>query len=417
MIELRLLGSLDLRDDQGEEIRSILAQPRRLSLLAYLVLGSAAGSRRRDTLLGLFWPESDTRRARGALRNAVHFLRSALGSQVIESRTEEELVVRGLWCDAVEFERLLDEDRCEEALDLYRGALLEGFYICEAPEFEQWVAEERERLRRRAVEGASRLADEAETARNPGLAAHWARRALTLSLDEEDKARRLISLLWAGGDRSAALQAYEEFAVRLAAVYELEPALETKALVQRLRQEAGTDASAPVAINQPRSVETLHEPPTLAEPVGPERQARSGPRLTLRLALPAALAVVLGAVLLPRLGGEPDTASSADVVAVFPFAVSGGNDFGYLRDGIVTLLGANLDQAGEIRSVDPRALLDFVAREGRAPVDPVSARAVAGRFGAGSFVLGEVVETAGRLRITAALYEGGGRPREVVVEG
>ncbi|MGH7572838.1 MAG: BTAD domain-containing putative transcriptional regulator, partial [Gemmatimonadota bacterium] len=416
MIELRLLGSLDLRDEKGAEIRSILAQPRRLSLLAYLVLGSAAGSRRRDTLLGLFWPESDTRRARGALRNAIHFLRSALGPEVIESRTEEELVVRGVWCDAVEFERLLDRDRCQEALELYRGALLEGLYISEAPEFEQWVGEERERLRRRAVEGASRLADEAEAARSPGLAAHWARRALTLSLDEEDRARRLISLLWAAGDRSAALQAYEEFAARLAAVYDLEPAPETKALVESLRQEARTEASAAVAFGRPRSVE-IHEPANPSEPVEPERRARSGPRLTLRLALPAALAIVLGAVLLPRLGGEPDTASSTDVVAVFPFAVSGGSDFGYLRNGLVTLLGANLDQAGAIRSVDPRALLDFVARDGRAPVDPVSARAIAGRFGAGSFVLGEVVETAGRLRITAALYEGGGRPREVVVEG
>jgi hypothetical protein len=36
MIELRLLGSVDLKGSEGETLLSALAQPKRMALLAYL---------------------------------------------------------------------------------------------------------------------------------------------------------------------------------------------------------------------------------------------------------------------------------------------------------------------------------------------------------------------------------------------
>lgn len=44
-----------------------------------------------------------------------------------------------VWCDAVEFERALDTGRAADALALYRGDLLDGLYVDNAPEFEHWV--------------------------------------------------------------------------------------------------------------------------------------------------------------------------------------------------------------------------------------------------------------------------------------
>src|SRR5918999_474411 len=92
MFRLHLLGSVDLHDETGQELRAVLAQPKRLALLAYLAAASPAGSHRRDTLLGLFWPELDQDHARNALSKAVHFLRRSLGEPAIESRTADELV-------------------------------------------------------------------------------------------------------------------------------------------------------------------------------------------------------------------------------------------------------------------------------------------------------------------------------------
>ena len=59
VIEFRTLGTLDLRRTDGPELHSLLAQPKRIALLAYLCVASPRGFHRRDTLLGLFWPDAD----------------------------------------------------------------------------------------------------------------------------------------------------------------------------------------------------------------------------------------------------------------------------------------------------------------------------------------------------------------------
>jgi DNA-binding SARP family transcriptional activator len=79
MIEFRTLGALDLRRSDGPELDSLLAQPKRIALLAYLCLSNPHGFQRRDTILGLFWPDSNQTRARASLRRALHVLRQTLG--------------------------------------------------------------------------------------------------------------------------------------------------------------------------------------------------------------------------------------------------------------------------------------------------------------------------------------------------
>ena len=63
-IQFRTLGTLDLRAADGRELHSLLAQPKRIALLAYLCIAQPRGYHRRDTLLGLFWPDSDQEHAR-----------------------------------------------------------------------------------------------------------------------------------------------------------------------------------------------------------------------------------------------------------------------------------------------------------------------------------------------------------------
>src|SRR4051794_13222124 len=127
MIHLRTLGALDLRSSEGQELRAVLAQPKRAALMAYLALASPRGPHRRDTLLALFWPEQDAEHARNALSQAVHFLRRSLGSDALVGSEGDGLRLEGkdFWCDAFAFEEALDACRLDEALNLYRGDLLE----------------------------------------------------------------------------------------------------------------------------------------------------------------------------------------------------------------------------------------------------------------------------------------------------
>lgn len=237
MIRFHALGALDLRDSDGREILSVLAQPKRLALLAYLAASPPGRFHRRDTLLGLFWPDSDKQHARDSLRQAIHHLRCSLGKGVIVGRGDEELGIDAalLWCDAAAFEQALGAGEAERALELYRGNLLAGFFLSEAPDFEQWLERERARLLERAVEVAWILAENLESGDDQVGAARFARRAVELSPNDEGTLRRLMSLLARLGDRASAVRAYEAFAARLAEACGVQPSTETRALAEEVR--------------------------------------------------------------------------------------------------------------------------------------------------------------------------------------
>jgi DNA-binding SARP family transcriptional activator len=245
MIELRTLGELELKGSDRRELSAILAQPKRLALLTYLAVSTHR--RRRDSVVALFWPDLDTDHARGALRQALRFIRRQLGDGVLNGRSEEELGVQGraLWCDAATFERACEMGRFAEALPLYRGDFLDGFFISGAsPEFDQWVETKRARLRNLAVEAARTCAERFAAEGNDAAAIRWARRAFELNPDAEHTLRRLITLLDRLGERVAAVDIYEDFARRLAAQHQVEPSPETQALMQTLRRRARPPARA-----------------------------------------------------------------------------------------------------------------------------------------------------------------------------
>jgi DNA-binding SARP family transcriptional activator len=237
MVRLQLLGTIDLRDETDREVGPVLAQPKRLALVAYLAAAEPFGPHRRDTLLGLFWPELDQDHARNALSQAVHFLRRWLGEGALCSRGGDELELDEavVWTDVRAFHRALDEGRVEEAVGLYRGDLLPSFFVPDSAGFEEWLERVRARLRARAAEAARLLAERHEAGGELTLAIRRARQAVELSNGDERPLRRLIELLARLGDRSAAIHAFDSFARRLSAEFDAEPAGETVALIERIR--------------------------------------------------------------------------------------------------------------------------------------------------------------------------------------
>ncbi|MDQ2766484.1 MAG: hypothetical protein M3Y30_04940 [Gemmatimonadota bacterium] len=266
VIHFRTLGAVDLRDEHGSELRLALAQPKRLALLAYLAIASPAGFHRRDTMLSLFWPEMDQERARRALRQAVHFLRSTLGSHLVQTRGGEDigLASDALWCDVRAFDDALVRGAQAEALELYRGDLLDGFFISDASaDFEEWLEKERVRLRHRAIGAAWSLSDEHAAASRGAQAAEWARWAAARAPDDERAQRRLMALLDRQGDRTGALRVYEQLAQRAQSEFDAEPSAESRALVASIRARDKVTA-------QP-----VHEAPAIAPaaPIAPPAQA------------------------------------------------------------------------------------------------------------------------------------------------
>src|SRR5688500_16649249 len=91
MIRLRTPRALVLLDSGGQELRAIVAQTKRIALLACLALAAPRCFHRRDTLIALFWPEHDTEHARNSLNQSVHALRRALGADAIRSPNSDAL--------------------------------------------------------------------------------------------------------------------------------------------------------------------------------------------------------------------------------------------------------------------------------------------------------------------------------------
>lgn len=413
MLRLTTLGAIDLRDRLGHPVREVLAQPKRVALLAYLAVESRKGPVPRDRLMALFWPESDAARARNALSQALHQLRQRLGKDVIESHVPNAVAVgsQELWCDATAFLDALQRGESELALDLYRGEFCPALFGRDAPELEQWLDTERQHLRGKALSAARRLAEQlAARGDGPGVV-RASRMALAMQPDDEGDVRALLTLQEGGGDRVGALQSYQEYARRLAVELETEPEAETVRLTEAMRRRRDS------AVEVPRS-EPVAAPAPSPSPATPPLAASPSPlperrRMVLFAAIGVALLAVATLVIL-RWPGRQRAKPSVMTLAVFPFTLRGGAPLGYLHDGMVHLLSAKFDGASGIRAIDPRSVLAAMASEGSGEMTSADASAeIARRLGAGYYITGDVIEVAGRLQLSGTLVDLDGDPRTV----
>lgn len=359
MITFNVLGTLDLRGPTGRHLGSPLLGSKRLALLSYLALATPRGPHRRDTLLALLWPELDAGHARNALNNMLYQIRRSLDSEILVASGKDEvgLTEGTLWCDAVAFEQALDGGREEEALELYRGDLLDGFFVLGASaEFDHWLNGERDRLRRRATDGARILTDRAEQTGNSQEAIRWARWILAFDPYDERAAQRLISLLDQSGDRAGALRTYKSFADLLGREFEAEPSAETRALIQavRARTEPGKSTERKELFNHP----TVHTQ-----------------------------------------GTTPLTELAVRSIAVLPFENLSGTP-----DAEVFTAGLHDDLLTELSRI---SALTVIARTSvqRYRDSNASAQAIAIELGVGTLVEGAVQSSGGRFRVNVQLID------------
>jgi DNA-binding SARP family transcriptional activator len=160
-LNIRVLGPPDITCSEGAVAAAVLSQPKRLALLVYLAMAPHPHFRRRDTVVALFWPELNESHARGALRQALRFLRQDLGADAITGRGLNDIGVSrtALQLDSLEFERAVAAADAETAIALYQGDLLDGVHVSGVAEaLESWIAAERARLRTMARDCARSLA-------------------------------------------------------------------------------------------------------------------------------------------------------------------------------------------------------------------------------------------------------------------
>lgn len=440
MAQLSLFGGVDLRGD-GRRLDAVLSQPKRTALLVYLAVARPHGFHSRDTLLALFWPESDERRARRALRKALHFLRKHLGKDAIVARGDD-LGLSGVDCDAAAFDEAVAAGEARAALELYRGEFLKGFHVSGAPGFERWLDAESQRYRRAAARLAWSLS-EGELASGSAIeAARLARRAHAIQPLEETGLRRLMELLDGLGDRAAALRVFEQAEKRIRAELDVELGPETRTLKARIAARA-------TAVDE--SDETKRPPVARAAAPEPVPDAGTGdpgehaPATEVRRHSPspttatvsssssrkrhAAVGAASGLAVLLAIGAffgrghseEPldPEASASSAIAVLPFTVA-GEEGATWREDIAILLSTSLHGAAGLRARESEYVLKLWESEfdGAAPTRALI-RAAGRRLNADWLVSGSMTTANGRLRLAAEARNiaDGRSAGPVVVEG
>jgi WD40 repeat protein/DNA-binding SARP family transcriptional activator len=247
MLEILTFGGLVIRCDgepvTGRVLRKVEA------LLVYLACTRRAHPR--ELLAELLWEERPQELSLGSLRVALTSLRKEFGAYVTITRDTVSLKPgAAVWLDAAELEARLSAGRTEDALELYHGEFLEGFYVPGSRGFEEWLIPERERLHLSILEALHGLVVyhlERGTYRE-GLG--YARRLLQLDPLDEVGHQRMMSLLAYNGMRTAALAHYEGACRLLADELGIDPSGETTALHDLILAEGlapGAEAIAPGA--------------------------------------------------------------------------------------------------------------------------------------------------------------------------
>ena len=344
-MKLKTFGGLSIQDDEGSRA-GITIQRRRLAVLALLARAGDRGLSR-DKLVGFLWPESEAEKARRVLAQALYAMRRDLGSdEAFLGTSEVRLNPAVVGSDVAEFCAALSAGRRAEAVALYQGPFLDGFFIDEAPEFERWVDTERTSLAQDFCHALEELAAEASGRGDHRSAVGWWRR---LAAAEPLSGRVAVGLMGAladAGDRAGALQHARVYETLVRQELEAPADPEVLRLAERLRAESEAPA-VPTRSSPPPSaamvVAPMREPAdhTAVQPraVGPAPGLRR--RITvagLVLASLALCAVLVGTRLWPRQADAPGRKK----LVVLPFKNLGAPGDQYFADGLAEEITARL---------------------------------------------------------------------------
>ncbi|NTU80250.1 MAG: hypothetical protein HGA45_12895 [Chloroflexales bacterium] len=241
-----LFGDPVLEHDGRRE--PIVGAQKALALLTYLIHQDEPV--RRGHLAALLWGETSDYRSR---RNLTHVL-GQIAARLPGCVLADHLTVgwhpqAPVWVDVHACGELLAPTLEPQALpeltaraaalaqvtELYRGELLAGFALDDSPEFEAWLARERERWRQRVVVTLDALAEHYRQHGQSERAERTLRRRVELEPWHEEGYRALMRLLAVQGRRGEALATYERCCRILAAELGLTPSSETVALAEQIR--------------------------------------------------------------------------------------------------------------------------------------------------------------------------------------
>lgn len=238
---LLTFGRMALLDTMAVEEPTLAARPRRLTVLAWLALRPARRATR-DLIIGVFWGGRGEERARNSLSDALSHLRRVLGRNAIRTQAGDVVVDTEtvLEVDALELISAANAGEHQRVTALYAGPFLDGMYVDDASEFDDW--RDRERARFAAIFARSAAVRCTEQARTQQWDAcrELAERWLGAEPASADAALFYLNAIKGPGTheaRAAAIAAYEALVRRMEHEVGAPPHPDVTALAQAIAAE------------------------------------------------------------------------------------------------------------------------------------------------------------------------------------
>lgn len=237
MLRLALLGPLRVAIS-NQPLKLSRRQP--LAILAYLTLTTQPVAR--EQLQLLLFGDCEPLLARERLRRPLSDLRQAL----CRAGLGEMITRRGEWLEFNHQQCYLDVHQfmdartsndptlLTKALTLYRGPLLEGFQLPNAPDFEHWLLTEREHIDLIHQDILTRLIDTAVTHNDWNTVVTYARTLIEIDPLQEDAHLRLMEAYAAQGHTGLVNRQYVSLCTTLRRELDVEPLPETHMRYQHL---------------------------------------------------------------------------------------------------------------------------------------------------------------------------------------
>jgi len=248
-LNIHLFGKFSVEHD--EQILSVFNHCKVQELFSYLLLYRDR-PHSRESVAGLLWDSSTTEKSRKYLRQALWHLQAALDirkgydASGVRLRVEHDWVQidthRTMWLDVAVLEeafalvqgvpgRDLDSQRAaslQEAVELYRGDLLEGWY-------QDWCLYERELFQNKYLMILDKLLGYCLSHHEYDSGQRYGALILRYDRARERTHRVLMRLQYQAGDRTGALRQYERCVSALREELGVQPDKLTLALYEQIR--------------------------------------------------------------------------------------------------------------------------------------------------------------------------------------
>jgi DNA-binding SARP family transcriptional activator len=250
MLQVSLFGRLSIRSDEQVFERAENTKP--LELLCYLLVYRDR-PHPREKIASLLWDNTSTERSKKNLRQTLWQLQSTL-TPFCQTCDTPLLLVEPEWLqlneqarlalDVREFERAyalthdtngqqllpLQVQLIENALELYRGNLLDGWY-------QDWCLFERERLQNMYLSMLDKMMGYCELYQRFEQGISYGVQILRYDRAHERTYANLMRLHYQAGDRTAALHQYERCVAALREELSVEPSRQTSELYELVMQD------------------------------------------------------------------------------------------------------------------------------------------------------------------------------------